>query len=247
MLRTTTPFGEGELWQRLASTSADRLTVVVDAVDLRRASLQVEQPLSWEHMYDHVVRAVGKSPLAAASRVVVTLGLSGAVIVRSSGESCLVFDPVLQESERERLGKGFVWGHQIVMLAALARHLVTGRDDDVRAALSGLHAMRTLHREGFEAQGEPGRERLKLPAADGPGRPARGAEWLLLGVPHGGAALVELDPPRDHERRRARCRGRAARPAKGRSASAACPSSPSAPGRRSTGPRSRASAACGRS
>jgi hypothetical protein len=163
LLRTTTPFGTGALWEKLTATVADRLTVLVDATDLRRASLQVEQPLSWEHIYDHVVKAVQCSPLAAAERVIVTLGLAGAVIVHDSGQTLLAYDPHLQENERERLGTRFVWGHQIVMLAALARDALAAQGDEAGAVLAGLHAMRSLHRCGFEARGESGRTRLSFP------------------------------------------------------------------------------------
>jgi len=85
--------------------------VVIDAGDLRRASLQVAQPLSWEHIYDHVVAAVASSPLSAARVVVVTLGLSGAVVIERDAASTLVFDPRLETGDSERPGAGFVTGY----------------------------------------------------------------------------------------------------------------------------------------
>jgi hypothetical protein len=161
-LRTTAPLGAGELWQELCDHHADRLTVVIDAGDLRRASLQVEQPLSWEHIYDHVVAAVASSPLSAARVVVVTLGLSGAVVIERDAASTLVFDPRLETGDSERPGAGFVTGYQQVMLAALVRGSLLG-DGATAAVRRGLDAMRDLQDLGFDATGEPGQELVSFP------------------------------------------------------------------------------------
>ena len=162
-LRATDPLGEGELWQELVARHRDRLTVVIDGTDLRRASLQVEQPLSWEHIYDRAVAAVRSSPLAEAQLVVVTLGLTGAVLVGPDQGATLIFDPHSLVEASEGFGAGFVWGHQLVMLAALLGGSLGLWPDSVGAALSGLHGMRTLHRGGFACEGEPGHQRLRFP------------------------------------------------------------------------------------
>jgi hypothetical protein len=161
-LRTTAPLGTGKLWRELCDRHADRLTVVIDAGDLRRASLRVEQPLSWEHIYDHVVAAVTGSPLSAARCVVVTLGLSGAVVIERGATTTLVFDPRLEAGELQRPGAGFVIGHQQVMLAALVRGRLLG-DGATDAVRRGMDAMRDLHGLGFDAVGEPGQELVSFP------------------------------------------------------------------------------------
>jgi len=161
-LRTTSPLGEGALWRELRDRHADRLTVVTGVGDLRRASLRVEQPLSWEHLYDHVVAAVGDSPLSCARRVVVTLELAGAVVIERDAPTTLVFDPHREAGEAQRPEEGFVTGQQQVMLAALVRGRLLG--DAVTDSVSrGLAAMRDLHDRGFDAAGETGREVVAFP------------------------------------------------------------------------------------
>ena len=162
-VRTTVPLGEGELWAALRE-HADRLTVVVDVADLRRAALRVEQPLSWERLYDHVVSAVAGSPLSVARRVVVTLDLAGAVVIEHGAPCPLVFDPHLQANESHRLGAGFVVGQQQVMLAALVRGSLLGAALTA-SARRGLEAMRDLHAYGFEVSGEAGHEAVAFPYA----------------------------------------------------------------------------------
>jgi hypothetical protein len=162
-LRATEPLGEGELWQELVAAHRDRLVVVIDGTDLRRAALQVEQPLSWEHIYDRAVAAVRSSALAAARLVVVTLGLTGAVLVAPGQEARLIFDPQTLVATRARFGAGFVWGHQLVMLSALLGGALGLWPESVEAVVAGLHGMRALHRHGFASEGEPGHQRLRFP------------------------------------------------------------------------------------
>ena len=162
-LRATDPLGEGKLWQELVARHRERLTVVVDGTDLRRASLQVEQPLSWEHIYERAVAAVRSSPLAEARLVVVTLGLTGAVLIGPGQSATLIFDPQALVATSARFGAGFVWGHQMVMLAALLGGSLGLWPDPVGAALAGVHGMRALHRGGFACEGEPGHQRLRFP------------------------------------------------------------------------------------
>ena len=162
-LRATGPLGEGELWQELMARHRDRLTVVIDGTDLRRASLRVEQPLSWEHIYECATAAVRASPLAEANLVVVTLGLTGAVLIQSGLRATLVFDPHTLVATPARFGAGFVWGHQLAMLAALLGASLGLWPDPVAAARAGLYAMRALHRGGFACEGEPGHQRLRFP------------------------------------------------------------------------------------
>jgi hypothetical protein len=162
-LRATEPLGEGELWQELVARHRDRLAVVIDGTDLRRAALQVEQPLSWEHIYDRAVAAVRSSPLAKARLVVVTLGLTGAVLIWPDQGTTLIFDPHALVANAARFGAGFVWGHQLVMLSALLGGTLGLWPGPVEAVLAGLHGMRALHRHGFACEGEPGHQRLRFP------------------------------------------------------------------------------------
>ena len=244
-LRATDPLGVGRAVGELLARHRERLTVVIDGTDLRRASLQVEQPLSWEHIYDRVVAAVRSSPLADARTVVVTLGLTGAVVVEPDDGATLVFDPRASwrrpPSVRRRLRVGAPAGHAGGPAGRRARP-VAGRGRAPRAPAS--HGMRALHGGGFACVGEPGRQRLCFPV--------REVVAALSGKPSD-LAVVELD---DEQRATSsilmetmgagQLEETARRVARlGPSGlSRRCPSRRSARGRRSTAPRSRACAAC---
>jgi len=162
------PLGQGALWDRLQAQHADKLTVVVWVDDLRKDSLLVGYPLSWEQIYQEIVEAVRGSRLASAARVVVQVGLSGVVIVTRDGGSTLVFDPRSQEGDWDERHPGRVIGYLTCLSAALAYEIaVAGAAADVTAAAArGLAGARALQAAGFEetrgSQG-PG---LRFPMAE---------------------------------------------------------------------------------
>ncbi len=169
------PARRGRALAGVLARHRERLTVVIDGTDLRRASLQVEQPLSWEHIYDRVVEAVRYVPAGRGA----PRGRH-ARPDRRCGDgpgrgATLIFDPRALVATPARFGAGFVWGHQLVMLAALlggARGLWPGT---VAAARTGLHGMRAPAPGRVRMRGRPGHQRLCFPVGWSsrrfPGRP----------------------------------------------------------------------------
>ena len=242
-LRTTAPLGSGELWRELCDHHADRLTVVIDAGDLRRASLRVEQPLSWEHIYDHVVAAVAGSPLSAARRVVVTLDLSGAVVIERDVTTTLVFDPHLEAGGSQRARRGIRYrpsaGHA---RGPGTRQPAQRGHNRRRTTRPRRHARPARPRVRRHRRARPGARELPVRPrrAHHPRRPRR----ALLREPDERAARHQQHPGRVSSRATSWSAPPARSPTRVPRGSAACRSRPSAPGRRSTAPRSRTCAAC---
>ena len=95
-----------------------------------------------------------------------------------------MFDPRTLVAAPDLFGAGSVWGHQLVMLAALIGGSLGLWPDTLAATRAGLHGMRALHRDGFACVGEPGRQRLCFPVREAVA--AMGEESPEL-------AVVELD------------------------------------------------------
>ena len=75
VLSTIEPFDDNPLLALLLERYADRLTVVVPIVELRKSGASVGHPLSWERSAEEVDAAVRAHPLGTARRVVVQLEL----------------------------------------------------------------------------------------------------------------------------------------------------------------------------
>jgi len=167
LLKLANPFGAGPLWHLLAARYADRLTVYCAVGDLRKEHAPVGQPLAWERTAQEVERAVRDRPdLAAAARVVVSLGMSGAVVVQRDGPATLVYDALNQEGDWERTRPGAPLGLGTCLVAALA--VGCARDgiapDWLAAVRGGLGAARVLHEQGHVA-GTDDRGGLRFPTA----------------------------------------------------------------------------------
>jgi hypothetical protein len=163
VLQVTTPLARGPLWERLLERCADSLTVVALVEDLRKDSLPVGYPLSWEQLYRDVIGAVADSGLVAARRVVVLLGLNGAVIVERGATPRLLFSPHALEGDERALYPGAVVGYAMCVGATLAAELAAGGDAVPDAVNRGLAAAQTLHVEGYEPVREDGSLRLRFP------------------------------------------------------------------------------------
>ncbi len=163
VLLTTVPLARGPLWERLLERCADVLTVVVLSEDLRKDSLPVGYPLSWEQLYRDVVRAVRGCGLAEAARVVVPVGLSGAVIVERDGASKLLFSPRTLEGDERATWPGAVVGYAMCVVAALAAEMTGDRADLTAATNRGLAAARALHLGGYDLVREDEQMRLRFP------------------------------------------------------------------------------------
>jgi len=185
---------------------ADRTTVVVSVGNLRRCDVRIGPPLSWERTFEGVVDAVlsGATPFGDRrrglrfARVVVTVDLSGAVVVQRSPSECLLcFDRSGQERDWVGQHQGDVLGHKTCMVAALTKACLAQPEQPSwgEAVRTGLVAARELHRSGFvvpdrtdAAVPEFPFQRLVPVLADG----ARSEEWQRLAVISG--ALGDLKP-----------------------------------------------------
>jgi hypothetical protein len=143
------PLGVGPLWDRLLSAFADVLTVYCAVGDLRKEYAPVGQALSWERTASDVVNAIrSRRDLSHAARVVVALGLSGAVLIERDGPGTLIYDPVHQEGdwERARPGTPVGLGTCVVASLALAASSASTETIDWAAAVgTGIQTARDLH------------------------------------------------------------------------------------------------------
>ncbi len=150
VLKMTAPLTTGPLWQRLSASHADALTVVVPVNDLRKGSVQVGNPLSWERTAQEIDVAVRSTGLIKAARVVVNLGPAGVMLVERDGGFTLVFDPRAQEGDWEKQHPGLVLGYATCVSAALVLDALRGGDDPSLLLDQSIQAMRALHSEGYD-------------------------------------------------------------------------------------------------
>jgi len=167
ILKMSGPLGQGLLWNRLLERFADRLTVYISVGDLRKEFAPVGQPLSWERTATDVTRAVReRRDLASAQRVIVSLGLSGALLIERDGPSRLIFDPLHQEGDWENARPGTASGLGTCIAAALALEASRVETPDwPRAIRAGLEAGRALHKGRFVRPDNPSDDGLAFPAA----------------------------------------------------------------------------------
>jgi len=177
VLRMTDPIASGPLWDALVSRCPELITVLLSVADLRKEYAAVGQPLSWERTSSELVRAVrGRPELASVARVVVTLGLSGAVIIEPRGSSTVVFDSTHQEGDWERHRPGGSLGLGVAMTTASAYACACEPQQPAwaRAVARGLQAARMVHLRGFlevderecARPGFPGREAARILRGD---------------------------------------------------------------------------------
>lgn len=159
---------------RLAALGlADRTTVVTSIADLRTCAVKVGESLSWEKIFEEVVRAAHSPACPFAGReagslrfgrVAVTIGASGAVLISREGNT-LIFDRSGQEGDFARRYRGEMMGYNTCAAAALAAAQVAaeGRPDWAAALRLGLGLARTLHIGGYENGAADGRAGLRFP------------------------------------------------------------------------------------
>jgi hypothetical protein len=181
-------------------------TVLTTVRKLRGDKVRIGAPLSWERMFDDVVLAADRSFENRFKRVVVTVGLCGAVVIEnvSGGKTqTLVFDHHRQEGDFEAKLKGRVLGSSTCMMAALATAWV----DDVlgwqdgsanrgtekltwpEAVRVGLEMMRELGWRGYVRNREKDRPILEFPLKELANIYDRTEAWLR--PPRNGATSEE--------------------------------------------------------
>ena len=162
--QTGAPLAGSPLAELLLAQHADRLTVLTSSDELRKSGLQVGYPLSWERLTDEVIAAVRAHPLAAAQRVIVIVGASGAVVMERDGENVLVFDPRSQEGDWGARYPGVGAGYGRCLNAAVTLELTSGGAGGlVDAVKRGLAAARAAHVAGFQVHQDRDRPRSPFP------------------------------------------------------------------------------------
>jgi len=150
LLKMSNPLASGRLWDQIVSAYRDVLTLYCSAGDLRKEYAPVGQPLSWERMGSDVVRAVrARQDVSAAARVIVSIGMNGAVLIERDGPATLIYDPAHQEGDWERARPGNPVGLGTCVTAALA--LAVARNPNMpdwpQALAAGMDAGRMLHEQ----------------------------------------------------------------------------------------------------
>ena len=157
VLKVATPIGTGPLWEHLSRVAAERLTVYITLNDLRKEDAAVGQALSWERTASEVVEAVLRRPdLSKVARVVVGIGLSGAVIIEPvGGESTLVYDPQSLEGDWESAHPGIPYGAGSAICAAIAVSFSREKPGNAAEAVAeGLLLARHIHETGLRVSPE---------------------------------------------------------------------------------------------
>ena len=149
----------GSLFDHLHQHHADRLTVLINASDLRLRDASVSHDISWEQTAQDMAHEFLYNPslarLAGCAHVVVRLGASGAFLYsRNAGRPiCLLFyDPAELSDSWERARPGGSIGYTVCMAAALARQLLEQpqRPNWKVAVQLGIGAQRELHVKGYQ-------------------------------------------------------------------------------------------------
>jgi hypothetical protein len=189
VIKMANPLAGGPLWERLVTDHADRLTLYCSLGDLRKEFAPVGQPLSWERTSRDIVKAVAaRAEMRRAARVIVSVGMAGAVIIERDGPATLVFDPLHQEGDWERARPGIPSGLGTCLLASLALAATENSVHWAGAARRGLAAGRAVHEHGLSANGRG--DTLRFPIAVG---------GEVLRAAHGGALFQTVAVPDEDE------------------------------------------------
>lgn len=189
VLRMATPIGSGHLWDRLSAGSGRQLVLYLSLGDLRKEDAAVGQALSWERTASEIVAAVRqRAELQAADRIIVGIGLSGAVVVEQSGTATLVFDPEHLEGDWEELHPGIPYGVGSVITAMLADAYNRDAAPDIPSVVArGLALARMRHVQGLQP-GEDGSLKFAKSGTAVPGADSfatsvvpTGLDWSILG------------------------------------------------------------------
>jgi hypothetical protein len=169
VLKMASPLGHGDLWHTLAGKWKDKLILIVNAADLRRADVRLTRGLSWDQTAEDIVAELEEDSalrsLCACRHLVVTLASEGAVWLSNPGDAAarrgtLVFDPGRAEGEfDEESGRVAPYGSLSAMTASVVWRLwFDGEKPDLVPALkAGLSAARVLREcgHGLVEKGSP--------------------------------------------------------------------------------------------
>jgi hypothetical protein len=160
VLKMASPLGHGDLWHLLSGKWKEKLILIVNAADLRRADVRLTRGLSWDQTAEDIVAELevdsALRSLCACRHLVVTLASEGAVWLANPGDPAkrhgmLVFDPGRAEAEfDEESGRVAPYGSLSAMTASMVWRLwFDGKEPDLVSALkAGLSAARVLRECG---------------------------------------------------------------------------------------------------
>lgn len=149
VVRMASPIACGPLWDHLSATAGQKVTLVCTLGDLRKEDAAVGQALSWERTASEIVAAVrSRADLARARRVVVSIGLAGAVIVEANAAT-LIYDPKHLEGDWEARHLGMTFGTGAALVASIAEAVHRGAEVS-EGVTRGVAFGRAIHERGLE-------------------------------------------------------------------------------------------------
>ena len=206
ILKMSNPLVSGPLWNQLTEHHVDQLTVYCSVDDLRKEYAPIGQALSWERTaYDVTMAVRSHADLQQARWVIVSVGMSGALIVERDGPATLIYDPLYQEGdwESERPGNPIGLGTCVAAGLALQANDCPEEPDWVLATSRGLRAARTLHERRLVRPDDDHRDEAHFPLADTAAelmnseispfqcvRVSEDDDWTVLGSNYGDAAIL---------------------------------------------------------
>jgi len=151
------PLMKGGLWDLLTQKHKDRLILVVNVDDLRGQGMDISRRLSWERTAMDFVYQMRHNDdfkaIAALPRVIVTIGLDGALLYTNSGAKKhirLFLDPDVTEDGFTEVHPCTMFGLGSAFVAALTaeinRSALKGVESGIRR---GLQAARSLLQQGY--------------------------------------------------------------------------------------------------
>ena len=169
VLKMASPLGHGDLWHLFSGKWKEKLILIVNAADLRRADVRLTRGLSWDQTVEDIAGELEEDSalrsLCACRHLVVTLASEGAVWLSSPGDvaarrGTLVFDPGRAEGEfEEESGRVAPYGSLSAMTASVVWRLwfMEKEFDLIPALKAGLSAARVLREcgHGLADKGSP--------------------------------------------------------------------------------------------
>jgi hypothetical protein len=168
------PEVQNPLVQKIRDLGLCGATTVVTAInDLRSCSIRIGPSLSWEKIFDEIVDAVYSPNCIFADRetgellfdrVIVTVGVAGAVIV-SHDNNVLIFDRSGQEEDFAHKYEGELMGYNTCLMGALAMKWLdcNPKTDWTKAVWDGIALSRFLCVDGYAVLKEKKRAYLQFP------------------------------------------------------------------------------------
>ncbi|QDT89935.1 RyR domain-containing protein [Gimesia algae] len=173
VLKDVKPVAQGELWNYLTKHYADRLIVVMNAMDLRRSDVQISRQLSWERTAQDVVWELTHNPqingLSRCAHTIVSFGADGAILLSRDEtgvlQGKLFFEPEILEGSWVKPDQGNVIGNNTTLTAAIVRQLMLHPEapDLGQGIQSGVAGMRKLFQEGYGTYSDNREAELAFP------------------------------------------------------------------------------------